>query len=512
MTTCRLTVRTPEGVWQGEVDSWTGWVVLAALSAEPESLAELAAALRRYHPEHRLFDRPRPAPENDEAAADGPWCLIDLVGRTVVAGGGFELPEPCGAYEADEDDHAEGFPVIWLTTPADWLFRQAGDDWRAVVAARASARAAIPRLDARPVLFGRPLLEHLARGVLAVAGDGVLEEKRQQELTRTIHADWLLRPRADLGGRAPREVLLAERERLELDLDRRAHQWSLQRRPAPALPPDSTAYRFGGFGTMEVVLYFDLVRALLAEAGRLTRQEPRPAPPALVERLAEFRDGWLREPNPEAGPPFIPPAELIESERRRMPVTGDGSHLDCDCPLCQAMAEGEFGPAFLGFDGHHLELEGEFVFSLCETREEWDRQQEEDRKFAEEMDRKHRERLAAGADGDDPLAGSVWQTSFVDWDAAVGPDAPPEEALLALGFPLAELVSALRDRPGGADLMRSLNGAYAGLRVSEDEAAAEAAAQEFRGLLEAAARAFPDLTARCADVQSRLDEVLRRVL
>jgi hypothetical protein len=512
MTTCRLTVRVPEGVWQGEVDSWTGWVVLAALSAEPESLAELAEALRRYRPEHGLLDRPRPAPEHDEAAAGGPWCLIDLVGRAVVAGGGYELPEPCGAYEADEDDHAEGFPVIWLTTPDDWLFRQASDDWRAVVAARAAARAAVPRLDARAVLFGRPLLEHLAHGVLAAGADGVVEEERRHELTRAVHAGWLLTPRADLGGRTPRDMLLADRERLSLDLDRRAEQWSLQGRPAPALPPDSAAYRFGGFGTMEVVLYFDLVRALLAEAWRLTGQEPCPAEPALVERLTEFRDGWLQELHAESGPPFLSPAELIQSERRRMPVTGDGSHLDCDCPLCQAMADGEFGPYFMCFDGHHLELEDEFAFSLCRTREEWEKDQEEHRKFSEEMDRKHAERAAAGEDADDPLTGSVWQTSFVDWDSVAGPDAPPEAALLALGCPLAELVSAQRDRPDGMNLMRSLNGAYAGLRAGADEAVAEAAAQEFRDLLEAAARTFPDLTPRCADLQSRLDEILRRVL
>jgi hypothetical protein len=55
---CQLTVQTPEGVWQGDVDSWTGFVVLAALSAEPENFDELAEAVRRYQPEHQLFDPP----------------------------------------------------------------------------------------------------------------------------------------------------------------------------------------------------------------------------------------------------------------------------------------------------------------------------------------------------------------------------------------------------------------------------------------------------------------------
>ena len=265
MTTSRLTVRAPEGVWQGQVDDWTYLVVLAALSAEPETFGELAEAVRRYQPEHRLFDQLRQTTADDEVAPDGAWCLIDLTGRTVVAGADLELPDPRGAYQADPDEHAEGFPIVWLATPEDWLFRQAGDDWRVGVAARAAARAAAPRVGARAVLFGQPLLEHLAHRVLAATADGTVDEEREQELTRTVHADWLLTARADLSGRPPREVLLAERDRLGLDLEQRAQQWSRQGHAVPALPPDSTAYRLGGCGTTEVG---PLLRPRAGAAGR----------------------------------------------------------------------------------------------------------------------------------------------------------------------------------------------------------------------------------------------------
>src|SRR5262249_2354807 len=184
---------------------------------------------------------------------------------------------------------------------------------------------------------------------------------------------------------------------------------------------------------MEVVLYFDLVRALLAEAWSLTKQEPRPTRPLLVEHLAAFRDRWLREPY-EGGSMPLTPAELIESERRRVPVAIEGGPLDDDCPICQAEAEGACGPGVMWFDGHHLELEDEFAFSLCATREEWEREQEEYRRFSEEMDRKERERAAGGGEASDPLAGSVWRTSFVNWDALAGSGASPRQALLALGF------------------------------------------------------------------------------
>lgn len=290
-------------------------------------------------------------------------------------------------------------------------------------------------------------------------------------------------------------------------MEHRAHQWSQQGHAVPPLSPDATAYRLGGFGTTEIVLYFDLVRALLAEAWELTSTEPQPARSWLMERLAERRDTWLHEPNETTGP-FMVAAELIESERRRLPVTGDMSHLDCDCPLCQALADGELGggPMFQFFDGHHLELEDEFAFSLCATQEEWDRQQEEYRQFAQEMDRKQAERAAAG---EDEFA-SAWEKSFLDGEAPGPADLAPLPPLLALGFPLAELTSDLQPRPAGLARLRSLNEAYRRLRQSQDAAVTASAAQEFRDLLEAVCAAFPDLTAKCADLQSRLDEVLRR--
>jgi hypothetical protein len=165
----------------------------------------------------------------------------------------------------------------------------------------------------------------------------------------------------------------------------------------------------------------------------------------------------------------------------------------------------------LCFDGHHLELEDEFAFSLSETREEWEREQEEYRKFSAEMDRKARERAERGGDSADALGGSAWQTSFVDWEALPWSDSGPQQALLALAFPLAELTCDLQSPPEGAALLKSLNGAYSNLRASQDATARDSAAQEFRDLLEAVSGKYSDLTPKCADLQSRLDEVLRRI-
>lgn len=58
--------------------------------------------------------------------------------------------------------------------------------------------------------------------------------------------------------------------------------------------------------------------------------------------------------------------------------------------------------------------------------------------------------------------------------------------------------------------MTLLNDAYAAARASgSDWAANDAAGEQFREVLEAVCARHPDLTSRCADLQSRVDEVLR---
>jgi hypothetical protein len=509
--THRLTVRGHDEIRWFETDEWTVLVALAAIAARPETLEEMAEAMRRYLPQYQLRDVGHDATDFATAdAANGPWCLIDLVGRTAVAGGGFELPEPFEAFQADDEDDVQGgFPIVWLDTPADWSFEQADGDWLPMVSARAEA-AQPQRLDARAVLFGPPLLQFLAERVrVAAAGEGAPGEERQLKVARQIHAEWLMTAREDLGGRTPRELLLADRHHIDLDLQHRADQWSRQGHAPPPLPTDTAAYRFGSFGTSEIVLYFELVRSLLDEAQEAVEREPEMMHEKLVDRLAEHRDTWLASPfEDESGGTTA--GELIEAERRRMPVTSDGSHLDCDCPICQAEADGIFGPgpAFMWFDGHRLELEDEFAFSLTESREEWEAEQQSSLEFAKEMDAKIAERQRAESQGD--ADASAWRTSYVDWDSAFSPDAPRSMVVLAIGFRVAELVTDLKDRPQGRPHLDSLNQAYAAFRLAQSDLAERSAAGELAQRLEQVARAFPDLVGKSADLQSRLDEMLRR--
>ena len=507
---CRISVRDRNALCLWESDDWTAVVTLAALSAEPETVGELAAAMRRYLPNHRLIEDARQMTDVGTAEdQEGPWCLIDLAGLTVVAGGGFELPDPNTAYQVNEDeqDQVDGFPVVWLDTPSGWLFQTSDGDWRQTVSVRAKATAAEPRVCHREVLFDRPLLEFVAEQVQSDVTEATAAHDRETTRTRDIHAAWLMTARADLRGRTPRQVLLADRKRIDLDLQHRAQQWSRQGDAPPALSDSSFACRFGGYGTAQIVLYFDLVRTLLAEAWQVMRREPGMDHNVLVQRLADHRDEWLASPHEGEGD--LTAGDLIDAERRRMPVTSDGAHGDCDCPICQAEAAGNFGPTFAWFDGHHLELEDEFAFSLIESREEWELEYGASDELAETIPVETADRKVPGAEDD--LNESAWRTSYVDWDSVIRPGAPRGLAELAIGFRLAELVGDLKQREGGQSHLESLNAAYTSFRIAQSDIVARSAAEQLRQRLEAVDTTFPDLVAKSADLQSCLDEVLRRV-
>ena len=427
-----------------------------------------------------------------------------------MASGGFELPKPCGGYQADEDDEAEGSPIVWINMPDDWLFETASDGWMSLLAERARDVASQRRVDTRAVLYGLPMLEFMATRVLAARAERVDqrtdedENERMYNRIRSIHAEWLMTPRDDLLGRTPREALLRKTNHIGLEIQYRSDQWSRQGFAPPALEEDSAAYRFGGYGITEIVMYFHLLRSLLGAAWDRAAETPS-QPGALVERLLRHRDEYLNQPPEDSGSgPNC--RELIESERRRMPIASDGSHLDCDCPICQAEAEGAFGssPAFMFYDGHQLELEDEFAFSTIESRAEWEREQGKWRDYSAEMDREQAEHEATR---EQPT--SVWTSSFVDWESAVDDGTSPLSSKMAIGFLLAELVALLQQRDGGRANIEALNAAFTRFRRADDQVVEHSAAEELRNCLENAAAAFSDLISRSADLQSRLDEVLR---
>jgi hypothetical protein len=161
-----------------------------------------------------------------------------------------------------------------------------------------------------------------------------------------------------------------KREDIDWDMQFREAQWSRLKKPAPCLKKDSHAYRFAGFGTHEIVIYYDLVRMLITTCWDWMWQEAEIATLDAIARLEQVKVEWLDSPDPERGGKS--PSCLIELERIRLPWVSseEDSPYDDDCPICQAMEDGDFGPGFWHLDG--CNMDDDFAFSFCRTREGWE--------------------------------------------------------------------------------------------------------------------------------------------
>jgi hypothetical protein len=285
-----------------------------------------------------------------------------------------------------------------------------------------------------------------------------------------------------------------------------------------AAPDDTVGYETAPMGTEEMVIYFDLCRELIAAAwswcereeaqGRIG--EDRDCRPALVEFLRGVKADWLASPF-EGG---SPPGFIIECSRRRVPrgagvpIVGmaereaEEHELDCDCPICEMIADGMFGVGFTGLDGHHLELDDEFAFSKCETREAWEAQQREYEEMAAAIERERAEREAAGETEPDPFA-SVWRGQLSD-----EPMPGDSGGCMTLAFLLAEIVSELESLDAPRADIRQLNADFADFRTCDSALLAESG-RRLGDHLESLGERYPGLISRVADFRSRIDERIR---
>jgi hypothetical protein len=255
---------------------------------------------------------------------------------------------------------------------------------------------------------------------------------------------------------------------------------------------------------------------------------------------------WLHTPNHReyAGKP---PVQVIERERLRLPMGSSGKQamIDCDCPLCQMMADS--GPTFWHLDD--CNMDDEFPFALFEdTREQWEAKQREwaeldarmeQRRAKGPVDAEEELSMAGGSVADDRSA-SVWQRSFV----RSLPGESPTLTLFGLGCHLAELVEDLRSghagntpvrRPGSDETVQgraaastaasshtadfrfwidTLNRDFANLRVAIAEPAGamiEPVSSKFTEHLLSLAEARADLRAKCLDLDRQLFDFVRRL-
>src|SRR5581483_4430515 len=160
-----------------------------------------------------------------------PWdagvCVIDLAARLVILQSTYTLPGLSG--DVVVTGHKGGGDSIRYHLAEDWLVSDQVNGWEALARERRAARPA--PFDARPVLYDR-VCEFVAS---ACAAESAADDTSARGRIREIHARWLTTPRDDLGGRAPRDLLLERREHIDWDLQDRCEQWTVQRAAPPVL-------------------------------------------------------------------------------------------------------------------------------------------------------------------------------------------------------------------------------------------------------------------------------------
>ena len=496
MSEVMLTIMDDHRAIHGETHGSIADRMVAALSGEPETIEELEAAVARFikpTSEYNVFDF------FNEGICEEPWdagiVLIDLAARIVAAESTYSSLQKQGRVQYHDGSTATD---IWVhyQVPDDWVFIRHMDRWQALVQQRRDERAAAPPLDAREIIYGK-VTEFIVKECLSAAATST------ENPIADIHARWLMTQRPDLRNQSPRDLLLAKREFIDLDLQWRATQWAFVGECPPGLSPESAAYRFGGFGMHENVLYYDLLRYLLEDCWHHVSQEKNVNVESEIERLEHLKEDWLHTPQNDLYD--MSPLDVIKQERMRLPVTVSAEQmvLDDDFELYQMLQE-DGNPAFWHLDGCNMDYD--FPFSFHQTREEW----EEEQRSWETFSREYEERRSSNSTEDDIEFPSVWQRSYTDWDGleSPSPESAIETILVGIGGHLAELELNLRDAPGGEELAEPLRRYFVNLRYAlspDTEGVVEECLQQLRDGLSDVAMAIPNLADKCIDLQSQFD-------
>ncbi len=359
--------------------------MIASLTAEPETIPEFESALNRFvrsesdWPPLRGFKR-----YEDLEPYDAGVVAIDLSSRTVGFDTTYSLPSKAGRVRVrcefdDEED-------MWIPykVPADWSFVESMALYRGTRIAQREDRQRRAPFDARPILFGRPLITYIALAISEIT------DLDAEDVFPNIHADWLMSRRKDLRDRSPRDVFLEKQDFIDFDLQSRSLQWSITKVCPPPLAKGSFAYLNAGFGTHEWVLYYDLFRYLMTDAAERRRSGQSVDIEAEIVRLSSLRDEWLRTPDSDI--PRLTPSRIIDLERQRINITmtAKESVIDENCPCCVALAEDFDTPMFWFLDG--CNMEDRFEFSSFKTLEAWKADQVEKENFHREMEKKYNDR------------------------------------------------------------------------------------------------------------------------
>ena len=513
------------------LDSDTAITLIALLSEDPDDWTEAKSVWPRYRtpavPEFVDSLPIHPASLQEglyEIEAAKSWIVVDFVYKRLLTGGLFMTIEHDNVFAMHVDEIGDHHCPLSIHLPPWWeLLSGVSTE---MISQERQQPWTKPNVD-RTILFGDPLLDYIATNVLhIVQSEQWLQEaandqpKNRYPFTVQVHRDWLMTPREDLGGRMPRQLLHGARGWIDKVI------WGQRRRledgePLVAMPDDWSNYQAAPMGTEEICLYFDLCRELIQaswfwctkneqtiDSDKIDSDKAAGQHSELKSFLKDVRDNWL-ESSFEGG---NPPSFVIDCERRRVPrgigvpiegidgVEAEQHVMDCDCPICEMMADGAFGIAFTGIDGHHLELDEEFAFSLYETHEEWEEHLNDFASFSEsgsfDIEADETE------DPEDEFP-SVW-SGINTTDDLPG----DQNGTLKIAFMVAEVISTLKSLDAPYESVQQLNQLFSSYRRNSllEKPEAAIALQEY---LQALSETYPELVSMSSDLQSQIDEILR---
>ena len=373
MSDVRLNILETERTIHGTIHGTEIDYVVAALSACPTTIEELQNAMARFC---KPLLGPKPfalfEPGTNEEPHEAGISFVDLAARVVATEAAYSNPQTKGCVCYHDGTKLTDIKVAYYV-PDDWLLLNSVAEYQCIRDLRRAHFAASPPLDVRTVLYNA-VTDFIVSECFAA------RDAKMKDPVVEIHARWLMTPRDDLRGQSPRIVMLQQREFIEADLQSREDQWGILGEPAPCLDETSVAYRFGGFGTHEIIVYYDLVRFLISRCWKHINKKRSISVAREVARLRQLQSEWLARPEEDFENKSA--AYVIECERKRLPLAGtpEDDWFDDNCPLCRAMAEHP-RPGFWHFDGSNMD--DDFAFSLFSTREEW----EELQSFRNEIDR-----------------------------------------------------------------------------------------------------------------------------
>ena len=353
-------------------------------------------------------------------------------------------------------------------------------------------------------------------------------------------------------------MLQAKRSEISWQLQDRADQWTSFHECPPPLWRESLAYRCGGYGTNEIVLYYRLIRHLIqvcwdwvvegppdgsgawlqgaersaqeSQATTGSAQESHPAwgltKAAVIERLGAAAQEWLHTPDDKLCRDKSP-AYVIQRERLRLPLglSGQEAMIDCDCPLCQMMADS--GPFFWDLDHRHMDPEFPFALFFA-TREAWAEEQRFKAEWEAEWEREQQEGAGSDEDDDDDEHEddehdmAWWDDEVVEksspvWERSFGyrrQSDSPADNVFGIGAHLAELIVDLREAGESQDSIDTLNGDFRSLREAVADPSGsfvDPVVWRFGEHLASISELRPELSAKCKDLERQLDEFARRL-